>query len=352
MTGAARAPPGARTARGASGGGDPCKGGVLVDGVCEGKCTPDLCVAGNTCVGNECLLVCDSHLDCAVDGTQSCSPAVEDDTNQAIFACLPSGQLPGIGAACPTGTECAAGLECVTAGEGDADAYCTVGDCAADTECAAGYYCAIRRDPHGVCGANPPKGDNNFCGNTSDPCIELDANGQATDGSSRFEGSVCMLRRSCLKRDQLAPCTTDLDCSTVAGQKCTAYAGETRCSRTCGSDQDCTPDNTCDGAQGACVPRFTAWVSTNGSFCEPCLTDEDCGSKGTSLSCVTLSGGEGACFDQAFPDTCVTDADCPTSPGGVHGSCLDESFGLAPGDPIYQRCYLPINLVDNKTSCW
>lgn len=337
---------------GGAGAADPCKGGVVVDGVCEGKCKPELCVEGNTCVANRCVLLCDSYRDCASDGSQSCLPAVEDDTSLAVFTCQPSGRPTGVGVPCPNGTECPTDLECETAGEGDADAYCVDRDCASDADCTAGYFCAIARDPHEVCGSSPKKGDNDLCGTTEEPCVTVDANGVATDGSSRFEGSVCMLRRSCFKRAQLAPCATDLDCSVVEGQKCTAYAGESRCSRICGSDTDCRPDAMCDTAQGACVPRFSAWLTSGAAFCEPCLSDEDCGPKGTTWSCVQLSGGEGACFDQSFPDTCTTDADCPLTPGRINGTCLTEAYGVAPGDPIYHRCYLPIRFLDNKTSCW
>jgi hypothetical protein len=269
-----------------------------------------------------------------------------------IHTCQPAGGTEGIGAPCVLGTECAAGLECQTAGAGDAEAYCTNRDCQSDDECIDGYFCGIMRDPHGVCDTNPPKGDNNFCGTTSDPCISVDANGLATDGTSRFEGSLCMLRRSCFKRAQGALCTSDLDCSQKEAQKCTAYAGESRCSRTCAGDDDCTPDNHCDTSAGACVPRFTAWASSGGGFCEPCFSDEDCGGVGTSWACVELSGGTRGCLDQSFPDACTTDLDCPLSPSGDHGTCIDEALGVSPGDPIYHRCYAVFDPVTYQIGCW
>ena len=34
-----------------------CVGGVLVDGICQGKCEPDLCKDQNTCVDNQCKLL-------------------------------------------------------------------------------------------------------------------------------------------------------------------------------------------------------------------------------------------------------------------------------------------------------
>src|SRR5262245_53352770 len=64
--------------------GETCVGGVIKDGVCEGKCKPELCLEGNTCVDNRCVLQCDSHLDC-YQGIQDCARAIEDDTKAEIF---------------------------------------------------------------------------------------------------------------------------------------------------------------------------------------------------------------------------------------------------------------------------
>ena len=382
--------------------GEECVGGVIVNGVCEGKCEPDKCLPGNTCVGNRCALLCDSHTDCYLDGSQDCLPATEDETDAAITTCQFGPRSAGTGIACPFKVECAnwlacpddgtcfasqcAGdpgacvqdadvckddascvvgkcpdgsgcrvncavdckpwLECQTKGEGDAEAYCTKRDCATDDDCIGGYYCGIIRDPHEVCATDPPKGDNSFCGETTEPCLPPGAN-----GTSLFEGSLCMLRRSCLKRDQSVPCATDLDCSQIEGQKCVAFGGETRCARTCAQNTDCLLDATCDLGLGACVPKFGKWITDGGKFCEPCKNDEDCGGAGTSWTCFDLFGGMGGCFDQSFPDTCTTDADCPKAPGGKAGTCLDEEEGLAPGDSVYHRCYVPINN-DGKSTCW
>ena len=380
-----------------------CINGVIVNGVCEGKCEASKCLADNVCVGNRCVLKCDSHQDCYPDGSQSCTPAKDDETDADVSVCQFTGKPAGIGAGCPFGNECdnwlacpdngicfasqcggdtaactadadackgvdncvigkcadgsgcrvdcAANckpwLSCNTKGEADADAYCTKRDCMSDDECLAGYFCGTIRDPHEVCGSNPKKGDNNFCGSTSEPCISV-----PEGGTSRFEGSVCMLRKSCLKRDQGAPCTTDLDCSQFDSLACVSFAGETHCARKCAANSDCALDATCDPGLQACVPKFGAWKGPPGTFCAPCLSDEDCGSKGTYWACSDLSGGMRACFDQSFPDTCTKDLDCPAAPGGKHGSCLNENFGVAPGDANYHHCYLPVNLNTNKTSCF
>ncbi|MCC6553032.1 MAG: hypothetical protein IT372_08425 [Polyangiaceae bacterium] len=385
--------------------GEKCVGGVLRDGVCEGKCQPSLCLEGNTCVDNRCVLKCDSHLDCIV-GTQDCAgvdengaPIVEDDTGTPLMICRPNGQQAGYGSPCPFGVECgnfgacpdgtpcsaaqcnndplacvrdadacgsddkctigkcpdgsacsvacpgecATSLTCITSGEGDADAFCSMHGCAADADCPGGFQCGITRDPHEICGTN--KGNNGLCGQTTEACIEASALGAA----GLMEGSVCALQNTCIKREQCAPCATDIDCSLVEGQRCVPIGGENRCARTCGVDDDCDPDYRCD--TGACVPRFGA-CKGQGNFCEPCQNDMDCGGPETSRGCAELSGGQTACFDFSFSDTCVTDADCPTSPGGKHGECLDEEEGVSPGDDIYQRCYFPYNAVDNKFGCW
>lgn len=378
-----------------------CVGGVIVNGVCEGKCTPDKCLPDNVCVGNRCVLKCDSHLDCAPDNTQACTPATEDDTNAPVNVCLPSGKHPAIGMKCPFGNECdtfftcpngaacnpadcggnpgacvvddvACGgapgctigkcpdgsactvpacppeqcrkLSCLTAGPGDADAYCTNHDCQADTDCPGGFYCGVTRDPHEICGSNPKKGNNNLCGKTPEPCLDPSAFQAA--GATYFEGSLCLLRRTCVKREACAPCTSDVDCSHGPGMRCVDIGGSGHCAADCLSDADCDPDRAC--VSGSCVPRFGACKGT-GNFCEPCLNDADCGPE---ASCIDASGNQKACMAIPVNIPCTTDADCPKSPSGKNGECLDEGENLTPQDPAYHYCYLPFNQAKNKFGCW
>ncbi len=403
-----------------------CVGGVVVDGVCEGKCTPDKCLDQNTCVGNRCVLVCTSHTDCALDGSQNCAPAVEDDTGAPILACTSNGKAPGIGIPCPAGTECAEALvcpdgtgcvasqcggapetctldkdackdiqnctqgkcadgsvcrvgctldcapwvACETSGEGDPNAYCTTRDCDSDADCIDGFYCGIVRDSHDVCGptcvgaqgnktcSSGPKngkacsedkdcqkGNDDICGQIKEDCLTP---GQ---GDTSFEGSVCLLRKSCLKRGPGVLCKSDVECSRTLNQKCVDSGGEFRCAQTCASDFECLSDAKCDLAQGACVPRFGAWAG-NGGFCEPCLSDEDCGKNGSLNGCAVLPGNGRACFDYSYPNSCVTDADCPESPGGLRGTCLDDEEGYSEGDEQYQRCSFPKSPKTGNPSCW
>lgn len=323
---------------------------------CEGKCNPSLCLEGNTCVNNRCVLKCSSHTDCLADGTQDCMAAVEDDTNDPIFTCQKNNKPYGTGAICAFGNECAgvhsckdtgtfcdpmqcggnpkeckrdesycygrqdcnAGqchdgspcfvfdcevadcttpLSCLTSGPGDANAFCTKQDCASDADCAGGYYCGVTRDPHGICNSsNPAKGDNNLCGHTSDPCINASDLGK-TD--STFEGQLCILRKTCIKRDTCAPCETDLDCSQIPNSRCIALANDMkkRCAPTCKVSSDCGPSY-------ECLPV------------DPAAPD-----------------GEHACYHRfgacvgtgQFCEPCVDDTDC----GPLTGSsiCLEASDG-------------------------
>lgn len=412
----------------APGGYDPCVGGVIINGVCEGKCIPDRCKDQNTCVGNRCLLVCAGHDECYHDGSQSCAPAKEDDTGKDILVCQSGGKPAGMGASCVEGTECAAflacpdgagckadqcggdtsacaldeaackgaagctigkcpngdvcrvdclkecgpWLECQALAEGDADAYCTERDCAADGDCLAGFYCGVVRSPYDICGPTCvdsgggelrcaggnhdgelcpddkfcEKGNDSLCGKTKEPCKEADK-----AGATFFEGSVCLLRRSCLERGPGSPCATDLDCSRISGQRCVKLGGESRCAAGCAADSDCLSDSRCDAEQAACLPRFGAWVGA-GKFCEPCVSDEDCGSIGTAVACALMPGGGRGCFDYSYPDTCAADADCPLSPGGLHGNCLDELDSVNPGDTLYHRCSLPLDAMTMNPTCW
>ncbi len=329
-----------------SGSADPCKGGLIENGQCVAKCSADKCVAGNVCVANQCTLACTSHLDCLDDGSQSCLPAKDDD-GVAITTCQANGKTPGIGLKCPVGNECAAGLRCITSGSGDADAYCTNDDCHADADCVDGYYCGITHDPHEICGSSPKKGNNNFCGTTKEACI--DPAHFADGGKTLFEGSLCLLRHTCLKRSPCTPCATDLDCSRREGQKCVTIGSAQACAPACNTDKDCEADAKCTA--GACVPRAGA-CKLAGAWCDPCVSDEDCGGKGTKVGCAQLSGNQHACLDFSFPVTCMTDADCPKAPSGKNGTCLDERQQLTSTDSNYHHCYFPIDAATNKTSCY
>ncbi len=379
------------TGSASTGTGDECVGGVVINGKCEGKCTPDKCLPGNTCVGNACMLKCTAHTDC-FDGTQDCLPAKEDDTGADILVCTTTGLGP-VGSPCPLNAECAAklacpdgkscdytqcgggtctkddvacagdakcrigtcpdmtacvvpacpaaeclALTCKTNGVGDALAYCTKLDCDDDTQCPGGYYCGVTRDPHTICGLMPEKGNDSVCGTTTDPCIDPATFGM--NGNTYFEGSVCLLRKECLRRDLCAACTADIDC-TIQGQHCVQSGAGNHCLRTCGKASDCQNGTTC--VSGSCQPFYTGGCEGKGEFCAPCINDEDCGKKGTAMRCEVVNDltDERGCLDSSFSTSCMTDVDCPLSPGGRHGHCLAEADGVAPIDSVYHKCYLP-----------
>jgi hypothetical protein len=82
------------------------------------------------------------------------------------------------------------------------------------------------------------------------------------------------------------------------------------------------------------------------------MTDDDCGPAGSSKACVSFLSGERACVDLSFPSPCMVDADCPLSPGGLHGQCWNQAAGFSPGQPGYDHCYAPYDPVGMRYGCW
>ncbi len=441
--------------------GKACVGGfereIFEGKACEPICDPEKCKAGNICSDNRCSLPCNSHADCWA-ATQSCVAAVEDKTEKAVTVCVDNGHWPvggypvgSFGTDCPFGEDqcsafaCPSGLECdpnapadcqrdeyacfgkekcnlgitgdnqrctfntceanectkftcLSAGEGDADAYCTHPDCSDDTECPSGFYCGVTRDPHDICGnacngtvcshdanqscktdADCQKGNNNFCGKSLEPCVEPSAFG--ANGASFFEGALCLLRRSCKLRNKCAPCSSNVDCSIGDADVCVDVGGEKSCAlfctdathcrndelcqaygNTCATNPsvDCTTAEDCPTAGDQCLPRSVC-VPASGScrasnapadkFCYRCLDDTDCGDTDSSMGCTEVANGEFGCFDMTFGTSCDTDSDCPTSPSGANGVCLDDKYGVSMTHSLYHRCYFPYN-EDKGFTCW
>lgn len=381
-----------------------CEGGYVREvpgnsqGVCEGICEASACAADNICVENRCELQCDSHLDCDI-GTQACT-STNTDQGFPVDACLNT-DLAAIGTKCPFGIECnsimscpngaacdytqcnggtcskdvdacgtdancntgkcsdgtpcvvpgcsqaeCAPLSCVTSGEADADAFCTLIDCHADSDCAGGMYCAPRHDPHADC-ENTKIGNNQFCGTTKDPCV--DPTTADAMGATYQVGAVCLLRNRCEIRGDCAPCTSDLDCSLIPGQHCTTYGGASVCTADCRTDADCLQDHTC--VSGECQERFGACTGT-GKFCEPCLDDLDCGPASAGMACIGLGAGLRACYPINNPPACKTDSDCPLTPDGHHAQCLSDEIGYPSNEPDYDTCLAQFNTATNAYSCW
>ncbi|MHB8875043.1 MAG: hypothetical protein ACYC8T_15265 [Myxococcaceae bacterium] len=313
-----------------------CVGGVVTpDGGCVAKCDPAKCLPNNTCVNNACVLKCTSHLQCAT-ATQRCAPGVEDDTAAPIFICTNT-DMRQIGVACSAG-ECPVGLTCRSTGPGDPTEYCTR-DCGSDGDCPGGYECGYQRDPHEVCGSNPKKGNNSFCGKTTEPCITPGA-----PDASIVEGDICLQRRICLKRDDCAPCANDIDCS-LSGDKCVTIGGQKRCARACRVDTDCDGDKKCD--EGFCKPYYGACEGS--VFCAPCRFDRDCE---PNFQCMRLHGNERSCVDARWAQSCVTNADCPVAPSGLHGTCFNAANGTDPTDWNWQLCYAPYTTLESGSETY
>jgi hypothetical protein len=382
-----------------------CDGGYVrqvpgnSQGICEGLCHASACAPDNICVENRCALQCTSHLDCNI-GTQGCVDTTGD-TGFPAQVCENT-DLAAIGTKCPFGVECATitscpdgkacdytqcggqtcakdtdacgtdascntgkcpdgtpcvvpgcaqadcnPLTCISDGSADADAFCTLEDCHADSDCAPGMYCAQKRDPHALCGSNPQKGNNQFCGTTKDPCVDPAA--ADAMGGTYVEGSACLLRSRCSLRGDCAPCSTDLDCSLVGDQHCITEGSANVCASSCNSDADCLLDHKCVG--GSCVEKFGACKGT-GKFCEPCLNDLDCGDKNSGMGCIGLGAGQRACYPILNPPACNTTADCPLTPDGHHAQCLNDEIGYPSDLSDYKTCLAQFNTATNAYSCW
>jgi len=336
---------------------------VIVDGVCEGKCSPEKCLAGNTCVGNRCVLTCGSHADCAPDGTQDCAPAVEDGTGAAVQACKPSGKAAGVGTPCPDGNECGGvsvcpdGTPCAGGGcapdlcrplvcngstKNNLNQYCTVVDCKADADCPGGYACEQQRDPHELCGSNPKKGNDDRCGTTKEPCVA--AADFSKNGATFSEGELCLLRKMCVKRSFCWPCASDLDCSRVPGGRCTTIAGSGRCTTSCATSTDCPYNAGC--VEGTCQPSSGA-CEGEGKLCDVCQNDADC----PGGVCVN-TGRERACATLNKGALCTDNGGCPTTKSGKQGLCLGELQGVPTDSPVYGACYPPIDEATGIVGCW
>jgi hypothetical protein len=468
------------TTGGGGSGGTICDGGVFdADGNCVAKCDPSKCLEGNTCVSNQCRFICDGHPEC-YPGSQACVASLEDDTGKLVNVCQDIGRLAGpvggfpqgtygtscffgesdcaVQTACPNGLECdpascadcglAADLcpnedgsgcnlgrcassgelcifntcaaaectpfTCLTAGEGDAEAYCTHHDCDDDSECPAGFFCGETRDPHEICGVMPPKGNNGLCGETPDACI--DPSSFTANGAQYFEGSQCLLRKTCRIRNECEACSENLDCSYGSGWACTQHSGTAVCAAFCTNDSECLRDESCVAynpaallgeragfcqdapgvpcglnddcagqvcspivgtcgqsprfdcsqdadcpivgdscqARSVCVPKAgecSPAAPPAEPFCQHCTKDSDCGGVGSTYVCNEF-GGSLSCFDAGFSTPCMVDADCPVSPSGLPGECLDEAEGVQPTSSVYQTCYVPFVSDTIGFSCW
>jgi hypothetical protein len=355
----------------AAGGDNPCVGGIVIDGVCEGQCTPDKCIAENTCVHNRCRLKCDSHLDCY--DTQDCTADAEDTTNAPVSVCQDHIQATGMGVACPFGNECdmftcANGTPCdpmacggnpagctvdTVACAGNPD--CTIGKCPDQTACVACAECLLRFP------ACPDGSRCDQCGRHPETCLvdTVACGGDPNCNKGRCpDSSPCTVPTcapseckplSCLTQgegDAEAYCSKlhcDSDTECPGGYYCgiardphaicglnkgnTTFCGQT--TEPCIDPASFTQDGANFSEGQECLLRTQCMKRGQ---CAPCASDLDC-SQVASQRCVTI-GPDARCARN-----CKTDGDCdpdyfcvanpsPTDP--ANGSCVPR-FGACKG---------------------
>lgn len=302
--------------------------GSARSGPCSSDATCDT-AHGFSCAAGECRYPCSTHFDC--EGQGVCDAVTDNGTRLGTYCTLfdePSaaGQYY---TRCPNYTECDAdaGFVCLGAGVGDADAYCS-GTCAADGDCPQGFFC------------------------------------DAVSDSSGAEQLYCVRRRFC------APCETDADCLTVAGQVCARdQSGEKICTSLCDTSVDSCPwgNATLCGnwddelGQPTCAHRYGS-CHGEGKGCEPCVRDQDCPTGFCNGSGYT---GERWCVDSSVEcncdgletknHICAAGNGCPRTPGGLKMSCYDFSRGE--GDPVAHACFGAnttgtSDLASPQMGCW
>lgn len=312
---------------------------------------------GFACVNNTCALSeCTKHSDC--QGFGLCSFGGTDSEGNTVNFCDPT-LLAGeereagqFGTNCVNGPDdCAEGFDCLGAGEGDLDAYCTKFDCTSDDDCGTGYHCARVRVGSAPCAAGTCPG---IGGDPTDPeCVGADAIGPG----KQYECGALNLRRNvCRRADYCSPCETHEDCLAEAGQVCAKdVGGVKRCTVPCDPDTRSCPwgnASTCnvfdeDLGFATCAHRFGSCTG-EGKSCEPCVTSTDCGDTGFCAS--SPNTGEKFCVDLATECSCegfpslgqsnpyaCEGGTCPASPGGLKLTCY--GFLDDPTSVINNRCF-------------
>ena len=257
--------------------------GVMVAGVCQKSCSPELCQAGHECFNNTCSAPCTSHNNC--DGNRYCIGISKSTGGTGTFCvCLTEvvngqcqDQAPTCDeAACPPGWKCLAGA-------------CRP-PCTTHADCPVGKNCL-----HAVIGGGV-EGD--FCGPTS----------FNQDGGS----------------GQSTPCTSDTDCDVGRGWHCSAGTCRVRCS----VHADCGTLGACSGVGKDANGKTIGW-------CEPDSLPRGPGQFGTSCSegpeqCdqaggFTCVGAPGDLDAYCTKKRCAGDNECPS---GLY--CADELTNRPP----------------------
>jgi hypothetical protein len=323
------------------------------------RCDPSHCAPGSDCIddgsdaGPSCRKVCTQQADCPF--SWYCNDA------QPKSGCVPStipltkhtGQW---GELCPPECNTLDTFDCYGTSPTDANAFCTLFDCAQDSDCKGGWWCATldlapnvtttKRSfgptrtvclPRAYCDGCQMDHDCPLAADgTQQHCVQ-DSSGNGFCSPQCATGSNCPLDATCTRMPwgvcAQMTCATDADC--VAAQAC--FAGV--CRVPCARDADCPASNHAPercSAAGVCVPKACAsdddCAPTNGTFqhcsagsCTPeCAVDTDCNGGAGDQRCVPLSmcmPRAGVCRgDGSLCAPCRSDADCPS------GYCLAAPY--------------------------
>ena len=300
------------------------------------RCNPSSCAAGSACVsdgsdaGPSCQKLCTQQTDCPFnwfcnDGQPNswCVRSTimfSKQSGQFGDFCSPSGGENN--AACDTADT----FGCYGNSPTDANAFCTLFDCAQDSDCQGGWWCAT-----------------------------VDATPNVSTTARSFGKPP---RNVCLPRSYCASCISDHDCAPAPDstpQHCVPDStGASFCSNKCGSDANCPLDAVCKApwavcAQASCAKdsdcqKFAPNEVCNGGLCQvPCNRDADCpASNGTPQHC----GDSGTCL----PQSCKNDDDCPPTAGTFQhcngGTCTPECGSNGDCNPAVgdQVCTKPLKV--------
>lgn len=292
------------------------------------------------CVNGECRTACTLHEHCGQAG--ACTGDGKNTEGEQATYCQTDdfpraeGQY---GSTCLTGTSScdnAAGFQCISAGDGDVDSYCTQAGCDDDVDCPSGMACTQHR-----VGSRPPC--EAVCGLSGQPgaanCVPKADIGEGKAFRCGPAGGLVL--SLCLERSFCSPCESDADCRGRKNQVCARGAdGEKTCTVLCNPNQggcpwgqatECALFDTELGVP-TCGHRFGACRGT-GKSCEPCTHDGDCPSGFCARSDFS---GELFCYDQSAECQCgagdaiCVGGGCPTAPSGKPMNCVSAGEGEPP----------------------
>lgn len=307
--------------------GQPCNSAEYLACGDSAACTGGVCVSypGN---GQVCTFNCQAGLFCKAEATgRFCRPK------------------PTQGQAC-TGSECVAGLHCVT---NTCQPLSTQGGpCTATSDCAAGLACfGTCQPPHAVGGGctRYDQCDNSNCDTALGTCTsysdQRDAGQPCGTAAHCLAGLVCRglsvadggyAPGTCGQGAVGDPCAraySSYDCA--PGMRCQGAdgglgLGQGACQvpgvrSPCQRDTDCLPEHFCQvGAPSLCEPRAAVGAACTATGA-PCVAGAACGSVAGALQCVVQGKPNQPCAA-----TATSAAQCVSGLYCVQGTCRGAGF--------------------------